>query len=261
MILQEIVAYKRKEVAFAKAQRSVAELSRLVRGRHAGHRFRTALADSGKPLALIAELKRKSPSAGMLRERFDPVRLAQELQEAGASALSILTDEHFFGGSLDILRDVQPFVEIPILRKDFILDPYQIYEAVHASADAVLLIVRILTPAQLRELLELADQLGVDALTEVHSEEELELALKAGASLIGINHRNLQTFTTDPTLTARLVPKIPDSTLIVAESGIRRREELQAFAALGVHAVLIGETLMRSADVGATIRELFAGIW
>ena len=261
MILDEILAAKRAEVEAAKARLSLAELQRRIRGHVAQRGFRQTLAGSPRMPALIAELKRQSPSKGMLRERFDPVRLAQELQEAGASALSILTDERFFGGSLGILRDVQPFVDVPILRKDFIIDPYQIYEALYAQADAVLLIVRALSPAQLREFIMVSLEIGIDTLVEVHEEAELEVAIKAGATLIGINHRNLDDFTMDHTLTDRLIPRMPPRIVRVAESGVHDRQELQRLKALGVDAVLIGEALMTAPEPGEKVRELFQGIW
>lgn len=260
-VLDDIIAAKRREVEAANQRVPFEDLKRRTRPRQLAGRFREVLAQSAKRPALIAELKRKSPSAGMLRERFDPVSLAQELQDAGASALSILTDERFFGGSLEILRDVQPFVEIPILRKEFVIDPYQLYEAAGAQADAVLLIVRILSDDQLRTLLATARQLGLDALVEVHAEEELDRALRAGAGLIGINHRDLRTFTMHPDTTARLVPKIPAGVVIVAESGIQSREDVERLRVLGVHGVLVGEALMTAPHVGAKVRELFNGIW
>ena len=261
MILDEILTHKREEIAAAKAKLPLEELQRRVQGHRAQRSLRQAIRSAGKPPALIAELKRKSPSKGMLRERFDPVSLAQQLQDAGAHALSVLTDEKYFGGNLEFLRDTHQFTEIPILRKDFLIDPYQIYEAVYAQADAVLLIVHALSDAQLTQLLRLTEQFGLDALVEVHTEEELERALKAGAQLIGINTRDLNTFTMRPEITARLVPKIPAGKTIVAESGIKTSEELRAARDLGAHAVLIGETLMRAPDPAQKLRELFDGIW
>ncbi|MBI4322709.1 MAG: indole-3-glycerol phosphate synthase TrpC [Candidatus Omnitrophica bacterium] len=260
-ILDDILAAKRREVEAAKIRLPLKELEKRVPVPRSSRGFRRALEDASAKPALIAELKRKSPSKGMLRERFDPVSLAQQLQDAGAAALSVLTDERFFGGTLDFLRDVQQFTEIPILRKDFILDAYQLYEAAYYQADAVLLIVQVLSDAQLRDSLQLATQLGLDALVEVHSEEELTKALAADARLIGINHRNLHTFTMHPETTARLIPKIPAGIVIVAESGIQRPEEVQRLKTLGVHAVLIGESLMRAPDPAAKVRELFAGVW
>jgi len=247
-------------VEAAKARLPFDEIRRRTANRLAERSFCQAIAAPGK-LSLIAELKRKSPSRGMLRERFDPVSLAQTLQQAGASALSVLTDEFYFGGSLDLLRDVKQFTEIPALRKDFIVDPYQVYESALYEADAVLLIVRILTEEMLVECVQAADRLGIEPLIEVHSEEELDVALRAGAHVIGINHRDLGTFTMDPTLSARLVPRIPAGKVIVAESGIQSPADVKRMRQLGVHAVLIGEALMTAPNPSAKIGELFASVW
>ena len=197
----------------------------------------------------------------MLRERFDPIRLAQELQEAGASALSVLTDERYFGGHLDFLRDAHDFTEIPLLRKDFISEPYQVYEAAYAQADAVLLIARLLTDEQLRDLRLLAEQFGMEALVEVHQEEEVMRAVNSGASIIGINHRDLRTFAMHPDTTSRLAPHIPSGTVLVAESGVQSAADVKRLADLGVQAVLIGEALMTAPDVKAKVRELFSTVW
>jgi indole-3-glycerol phosphate synthase len=260
-ILDDILTSKRRELETARATLPFDELRRRVEGHTTERNFQRALRDSGKPIALIAELKRKSPSRGMLRARFDPVRLAQELEQAGASALSVLTDEPFFGGHLEFLRDAQQFTELPILRKDFILDPYQVYEAALHRAHAVLLLVRILTSGQLDLLLQTAQDLGLDALVEVHNHAELDRALGAGATLIGINHRDLQTFTMDMSLSERLIAKIPKTCTVVAESGIQTPEDVARMRELGVHALLIGESLMVAPSPAAKVRELFAGIW
>ena len=259
-MLDEIVTTKQEEVTAAKAGLPFDELKERLAHHLAERSFREAVNVPGK-LSLIAELKRKSPSKGMLRERFDPVSLAQSLQEAGAAALSVLTDEHYFGGHLDFLRDAKQFTEIPVLRKDFIVDPYQIYEAAFYEADAVLLIVRILTEETLARCMQAADHLGIEPLVEVHSEPELTAALRAGAHVIGINHRDLRTFAMDPGLSERLVPKVPAGKTIVAESGIQSAEEVARMKRLGVHAVLIGEALMTAPDPAAKVRELFAGTW
>ena len=224
-MLDEIVTTKQEEVNAAKSALPFDELKERLVHHLAERSFRKAVNVPGK-LSLVAELKRKSPSKGMLRERFDPVSLAQSLQEAGAAALSVLTDEHYFGGHLDFLRDAKQFTEIPVLRKDFIVDPYQVYEAAFCGADAVLLIVRILTEPTLVACMQAADQLGVEPLVEVHSEDELKTALAVGAHAIGINHRDLQTFAMDPHLSAALVPKIPSGKTIVAESGLQSAEEV-----------------------------------
>ncbi len=260
-MLDEIVAAKRQEVAAAKRRLPPEELLRRVGAYRAQRGFAEALRGASGSPALIAELKRRSPSKGMLRERFDPVSLAQQLQEAGASALSVLTDERFFSGCLDFLRDVHQFTEVPCLRKDFILEPYQVYEAALYEADAVLLIVAALSDEALRECLQAAAHLGMDALVEVHAEPELQRALAAGAQVIGINHRDLRTFQMHKDLTDRLVPKIPRDRVIVAESGIQSPQDLLRLRELGVHAVLIGEALMTAPDVRAKVRELFTGVW
>jgi indole-3-glycerol phosphate synthase len=259
-MLDDIVMSKLREIEDAKALLPLEDLKDRVRSYLAERDFRRALTRSGK-LSLIAELKRKSPSKGMLRERFDPVSLAQTLAGAGAAALSVLTDEFYFGGHLDFLRDAKQFTEVPALRKDFIVDPYQVYQAAVYGADAVLLIVRVLTQERLIECMQAADSLKIEPLVEVHSEDELRLALGAGASVIGINHRDLKTFQMDPTLSERLIPKIPSGQVIVAESGLQTNEDVRRMSTLGVHAVLIGEALMTTPDPATKIRELFAGVW
>lgn len=259
-MLDEIVLTKQEEVALARNQLPLEDLQARLRNHMAERPLRKALMKPGT-ISLIAELKRKSPSKGMLRERFDPVSLAQGLQGAGAAALSVLTDETYFGGSLDFLRDVKQFTEIPILRKDFIVDPYQVYEAAWYGADAVLLIVRILTEDQLTACLQAADTVGLDALVEVHSEGDLKVASRSGAGIIGINARDLKTFKTDPALVEALVPKVPAGKTIVAESGIHTAADIARLKGLGVHAVLIGEALMRAPEPAAKVHELFHDIW
>ena len=259
-MLDDIVMSKQQEVEAAKAALPFEDLKAHLVNHVTERSFGRAIQRTGT-LSLIAELKRKSPSKGMLRERFDPVSLAQALEAAGASALSVLTDEPYFGGHLDFLRDAKQFTEVPVLRKDFIVDPYQVYEAAFYEADAVLLIVRILTEEQLITCLQAADLVGIESLVEVHNEGELKIALGAGAHLLGINHRDLRTFQMDPTLCERLVPKIPAGKVIVAESGIQTAEDVQRMQRLGVHALLIGEALMTAPDPAAKVRELFRGTW
>lgn len=259
MILNEILARKRAEVEEAKrrtpqsALRREAETLRGLRGR-----FREALC-SGDQIALIAEVKKASPSKGVIRPDFDPVELARAYAAGGARAISVLTDEHFFMGSLDHLRAVRREVALPILRKEFVVDPHQVYEAKVAGADAVLLIVAALRPAELADLMQLAWELGLDALVEVHTEEELETALSAGADIVGINNRDLRTFVTSLEVTARLAPLVPKGTALVSESGVHRREDLEFLAGFGVDAVLVGEALARERDVEGKVREL-AGV-
>ena len=259
-MLDDIVMSKQQEVEAAKASLPFEDLKARLASHLTDRPFGQAIQRPEK-LSLIAELKRKSPSKGMLRERFDPVSLAQTLEAAGASALSVLTDEPYFGGHLEFLRDVKQFTEVPVLRKDFIVDPYQVYEAAFYEADAVLLIVRILTEEQLIACLQAADLVGIEALVEVHNEAELKSAVGAGAHLLGINHRDLRTFQIDPTLSERLVPRIPAGKVIVAESGIQTAEDVQRMKRLGVHALLIGEALMTAPDPAAKVRELFLGTW
>jgi indole-3-glycerol phosphate synthase len=259
-MLDEIVLTKQREVEDAKQRVPLEELKARLRSHWAERSFRSAISVPGK-LSLIAELKRKSPSKGMLRERFDPVHLAQTLQEAGASALSVLTDEAYFGGHLDFLREAKQFTEIPVLRKDFIVDPYQVYEAAAYEADAVLLIVRILADETLVACMQAADAVGIDPVVEIHSAAELRTALGVGARVIGINHRDLRTFQVDPGLSERLVPEVPAGKILIAESGIQSAEEVQRMRRLGVHALLIGEALMTAPNPAGKIRELFAGTW
>ncbi len=255
MFLDDILIGKQQEVEAAKAQVPLEDLRARLSGHLADRSLRRAITHPDR-LAFIAELKRRSPSKGMLRERFDPVSLAQSFEAAGADALSVVTDEPFFGGHLDFLRDAKQFTELPVLRKDFVIDPYQVYQAATHGADAVLLIVKILPQEALVECMEVAETLDLEPLVEVHAPEELRRALGAGAHVIGINHRDLQTFTLDMTLAERLVPLIPAGKLIVAESGIQGAEDLARFRRLGVHALLVGECLMRAQDPAAKLREL-----
>ena len=259
-MLDDIVLTKEREVAEAKNRVPTDALRERVKHRTAERDFRKAIAVNGK-LSLIGELKRRSPSKGTLRERFDPVSLAQEIQDAGAAALSVLTDEFYFGGHVDFLKDVKDFTDIPVLRKDFIVDPYQVYESAFYGADAILLIVRVLTGDTLLSCMQAADEVGIEPLVEVHSEAELKTAVNAGARIIGINHRDLKTFKIDPTLTQTLMPKVPSGKIIVAESGLQTAEGVQQMKTLGVHAVLIGEALMTAPSPKDKIKELFTGTW
>ena len=208
------------------------------------------------PLAIIAELKRASPSKGMLKPEFRPIEIAEQYQSAGANAISVLTEEHFFLGKPDYLSQVRQHVDIPLLRKDFLLDPIQIPESRVMGADAVLLIVSFLPPKTLRIMYQAALDFGLHALVEVHDESELEIALSIDADLIGINNRNLKTFEVDIATTFRLLPMIGDEKTIVSESGISEQTQIMALASAGAHAVLVGESLMRSDDVAQKLRSL-----
>jgi indole-3-glycerol phosphate synthase len=204
----------------------------------------------------VAELKRRSPSRGELRPDFEPVACALDYAEGGAAALSVLTDEHFFGGRLEYLAAVRAAVALPLLRKDFLIDAYQVDEARVAGADAVLLIVSALAPPALAALLGRARALGLDALVEVTDERELDAALSAGADLVGVNNRDLKTFVTDLTVTERLAPRVPASVLLVAESGIAGPADVARLARAGARAFLVGESLMRQPEPGRALRRL-----
>jgi indole-3-glycerol phosphate synthase len=217
--------------------------------------FLAAVAE-GANVSLIAECKRRSPGAGDIRPGLDPAELARTYQSAGAAALSVLTDEEYFGGSLEDLAVVRAATSIPVLRKDFTLDPLQVAEARGAGADAVLLIVRILDDHTLRRLMSEADAWGLAALVETHDGAELRRALDAGARIVGINNRDLATFTTDLDTTLRLLAEVPDDVVVVSESGIRDEADVRGLGASGVDAVLVGETLLRASDPGAQARAL-----
>jgi indole-3-glycerol phosphate synthase len=255
MILDTILEHKRQEVLESKSRLRVAELAARAGDQQPPRDFRAAIAgDSG--IRLIAEMKKASPSAGVIRDGFEPGKLAADCETAGAAAVSVLTDERFFRGSLDYVAEVKDRVGVPVLRKDFIIDEYQVYESRAAGADALLLIVRALTSSSLKRLRELALELGMYALVEVHSEGEVETALEAGAEIVGINNRDLDTFRTDLATTARLRKLLGDEKVVVSESGISSRDDIELLERVGVDAVLVGEVIMRSADVGASVREL-----
>ena len=248
-ILDQIVAEKQQEVARLSPQLKHATSRQDYRD------FAGALRRQ-KGIALIAEVKKASPSAGIIRADFDPVRIAGEYEAAGAAALSVLTDKKFFQGQLDYLRQIRAAVRLPLLRKDFIIDELQIYEAVAGGADAVLLIVAILDDAQLRAYRQLAEQLKLAALVEVHDERELTRALDAGAEIVGINNRDLKTFRVDLATTEKLAVQIPAGKISVAESGIHTRADVARVAAAGVRAILVGESLMRSDNIAGKVKEL-----
>jgi len=223
--------------------------------------FYGALKEKGGPEAIriIAEIKKASPSKGVIREDFSPDLIALDYELGGAAAISVLTEEKFFLGSLTFLREVRDVAGLPVLRKDFLLDEYDILESRAAGADAVLLIAAILEEGRLRRLLELARELGMRALVEVHSEAELDTALRTGAEIIGINNRDLSTFRVDLDTTRRLAPLVPEGKVIVSESGIEGRADILSLKEVGVDAFLIGETLMREKDPAEKLRELIGG--
>jgi len=215
----------------------------------------TALTVDG--IKLIAEVKKASPSRGVIRPDFDPTRIAQIYADNGAAAVSVLTEARYFMGSLDHLADIRKALQkLPLLRKDFIVDPYQVYESRAYGADALLLIAAILTPDTLKELLDLSHQLSMGCLVEVHNEVEIEIALNSGAKMLGINNRDLKTFKVDLTTTERLRPRIPLDKIVVSESGIKERSDIDRLRASGINAVLVGEALMSAPNIAARMRDL-----
>lgn len=254
MILDEILANKRDELRERQKVVSLAELQERVAAQQPARSLADAL--SGDTVRVIAEVKRRSPSAGDLAANLDPATLAVVYADSGASAISVLTDRKYFSGTLDDLVVVREAVSLPVLRKDFIISEYQVLESRAFGADAVLLIVRALDSDDLSDLLDYARTLGMQALVEVHAEEELDTALDAGADVIGINNRDLAHFTTDLDVTRRLAPRVPDGHVVVSESGIRSREQIESLRRVGVHTVLVGESLVRHADPGEKLREL-----
>jgi indole-3-glycerol phosphate synthase len=252
MILDDILARTRVTVEEARRTRPLEELERQAAAAAPARGFAAALRQSD--ITCISEIKRRSPSAGWIRQEADAAAVARSYEGGGAAALSVLTDEPFFGGTLDDLRAARGAVRIPVLRKDFVIDPYQIVEARAAGADAVLLIVSALDDDTLSALLGTATRLGLDALVETHDAAEVDRALASGATIIGINHRDLRTFKMDMSLAERLRPHIPSSRIVVAESGIRSVEDVKRMRSAGVDAILVGENLMRAPDPGAALR-------
>ncbi len=256
MILDEIITYKKTELEARKAEIPIKILSTAIWNLPLPLDFKEALMPSpdGR-IRVIAEVKKASPSKGVIREDFNHLEIAETYQRNGASALSVLTDRNFFQGSIDYLSEIRQHVTIPLLRKDFVFDEYQIFEARGYGADAVLLIAAVLDDKELHDFVELAFNLGMTPLVEVHDEIELERTLKTNAELIGINNRNLQTFKTDLNTTIRLIDGIPDDKIVISESGINTKDDIKTLKEAGVDAFLIGEALMREADIGKKLRE------
>lgn len=254
MILDDIVRDRRADLARARDAVPLTALQQRPLFTVARRDFVAALAAC--PRAIIAELKKASPSRGVIRADFDPIAIATAYAAGGAAAISVLTEERYFQGHLDYLERIRGHVGVPLLRKDFVVDAYQLYEARAYGADAALLIVAILDDGPLRELLFLAEELHLTALVEVHDASELGRALAAGATLIGINNRDLRTFRTTLATTESLMTAVPAGVRIVAESGIEAVADITRLERAGVHAFLIGETLMRAPDPGAKLREL-----
>jgi len=260
-ILDEILAHKREELEAAKRALSPGELARRAESlREPTRGFARALRRAPRP-AVIAELKRRSPSKGLIRADFEPVACARAYREGGAACLSVLTDQHYFGGELAYLERVRAAVDLPLLRKDFVVDAYQVDEARAAGADAVLLIVAALDGREIEAFAKRAGELGLDALVEVHDEAELEVALDAGARLVGVNNRDLRTFHTDLAVTERVAARLrrdarAKDVLLVAESGIHTPDDVARLEAAGAGAFLVGESLMREDDLASALRRL-----
>jgi indole-3-glycerol phosphate synthase len=254
-ILDDIVAAKRDEVELAKAETPVEKL-RLASASTSPPRDFLGAISHGPPIRLIAEIKKASPSAGVIREEFDPVQIARIYERHGASCISVLTDFPYFQGSLEYLRQVRAAVDLPVLRKDFIIDRYQVWQSRAAGADAVLLIAECLDDYALHELHDAIVELGMTPLVEIYQPENLRRVLDVGAQLIGINNRDLRTFHADLGHCIRLRKQVPAGRIVVGESGIRTRRDVEQLQAAGLHAMLVGETLMAKPDIGKAVDEL-----
>ncbi len=255
-MLDRIIAQKREEVEQRKKALPLAYLQERIAQQKPPLDF--ALALKGNHIRLIAEVKQASPSRGMLRPAFNPTELAQTYAEGGAAAISVLTEANYFQGSIDHLAAIREVVKLPLLRKDFIFDPYQVYESRAHGADALLLIVAILSQEQLKDYLALSHSLGLKCLVEVHNESEVERAVLSEAEIIGINNRDLNTFTVDINITRRLRPLIPQQRVVVAESGIRNQSDVEKLMEWGVNAMLVGEALVTANDVLTKMKELLS---
>ena len=261
-VLERIAAYKREEVAAAKRVRPLKILEAVAEEASPPRGFRAALeaARAARTPGLIAEIKKASPSKGVIRAHFDPEVLARDYEQGGATCLSVLTDTPSFQGALDDLMVARQATKLPVLRKDFMLDPYQIVQSRALGADCILIIMAMVDDELAEELLEAARDWGMDALVEVHNEDELNCALKLDTDLIGINNRDLSTFATDIGTAIRLKPLVPDDKHVVAESGLSTPDDLNRLAAVGITSYLIGESLMRADDVEAATHALLSGV-
>lgn len=258
-ILDQIIAAKRIRLAAARAAVTDADIrtqATFARAGRPAHALRSSLQLDG--IRIIAEIKRRSPSKGELRPDLDPADIARDYEQGGAAAISVLTEEDFFGGSLDDLRSVREATNLPLLRKDFIIDEYQIFEAAAAGADAILLIVAALNDTELRQLSAVAESLGLDALVEVHTALEMERAVGGGARLIGVNNRNLQSFEVSLEVSFELAKMAPPESLLVTESGLTTGDDIRRLHAVGFRGFLIGETFMRAPQPGAALQSLLS---
>jgi len=258
MILDEILRKTKDDLERKKKEFSIDWLGRsLAYNPFVPRDARVFLkATAENPYRIIAEVKKASPSKGVIREDFDPLKIAQDYEKGGADAISVLTEPHYFKGDVEYLTGIRRYVGLPLLRKDFIIDKYQLVEALVYGADFVLLIAKALSKKELKELLNYTRHLGMEALVEVHDKEDLKKAIFAGADIIGINHRNLETFEMDLTLSEKLIPLIPNSKIIVAESGINNKETIVHLSKVGVDAFLIGEHFMRQDNITDSVKKL-----
>jgi indole-3-glycerol phosphate synthase len=255
MILSRIIEAKERQIAAKKDKMPLAGIKdSLEKAMPESSGFKKAISEEG--INLIAEVKKKSPSKGVIREAFKPVEIALDYAVAGAKALSVLTDEKFFGGSMGLIKEIKKEVVLPVLQKDFIIDEYQIYEARLAGADAILLIADILSDGQMGRFKKIAAGLDMDAICEAHTDEDMDKILKIDADIIGINNRNLHDFKVDIKTTERLIRRVPDGKVIISESGIKSYKDVMYLKSLGVNAVLIGEAFMAAQDIVAKVREV-----
>ncbi len=259
-VLTKICATKSEYVAEQKTKVTLEELKNQINHQSAARGFYTALkSKSESGLGVIAEIKKASPSKGLIREDFDPPSLAASYEKGGAACLSVLTDQPYFQGSDDYLKQARSAASLPVLRKDFMIDLYQVYESRAMGADCILLIMAALSDGQAQELESLAMELGMDVLVEIHNEAECERALKLSSPLIGVNNRNLKTLEVDLVVTKEISPMIPSDRLVVCESGLYTHQDLASMAAIGVRSFLIGESLMRQENVEMALKTLISG--
>jgi indole-3-glycerol phosphate synthase len=258
-ILEQIIADKRIEIAAAREKVSLASMREQALAQSTPPDFRAAL--SARPVGLIAEVKRRSPSAGMIRDPFDPAEIARAYEQGGAQALSVLMDGKYFGGGADDFRAVRAAVCLPLLYKEFVVDAWQVWHARALGASAVLLIVAALSPEELRALMDVIDEAGLQALVEVHDEDEARVAVEVGATIIGINNRNLKNFVTTLETTGQVARNLPPDAFVISESGIRNAEDVRHVQALGARAVLVGEHLLRKDDLARAVGELMEPAW
>jgi len=255
MILSRIIEEKKRVIEESKRARPQKDLMEDVKGICLKSSFKKNISRPHH-INLIAEIKKASPSRGIIRGDFNPAKIAITYQANGASAISVLTDERFFEGKLEYIKKIKESISLPVLRKDFIIDEYQIYESVAAGADAILLIADLLSESELKGFYTLADSLGLDVLVEVHNEEDLEKAVKTECHIIGVNNRDLHTFKVDLAMTQKMVRLIPQNRIKVSESGIKSYEDVMFLKSLGINAVLIGEAFMEASDIAAKMREI-----